>query len=1148
MSDPAAGVAAAGATERPAFDLRGPLPVGTTVLEASAGTGKTYTIAALAARWVVEQGVELGAVLMVTFGRNATDELRLRVRERLVRTEAQLARARADGRLPDNDDAVGRLLCTAGAAGLALRHTRVRRALADFDAATIATTHEFCLRMLDGLGVLGDAEPDAVFVERLGDLTSEVARDVFLRRYAARADPPLRWEDALGLARTVVEHGHTRLVPDPASGAAGPDTGPGDPTTGRRVAFAREVRDEVAARKAAGRLFGYDDMLTRLRDALADPRHGPAAAERLRHRYRVVLVDEFQDTDPVQWEILRRAFAGHTTLVLIGDPKQAIYAFRGADVVSYLDAVRQAEVQTLSTNWRSDAALTTAVDTLLGGAALGDPEIVVRPVRSAHAGRRLTPAGDGELPACRLRILPADPEAAEAPRVGAVRPRVEADLVADLTRLLAAPPRVRTTAEERDLRASDVAVLVRTNQRGESVRAALAAAGIPAVLRGSTSVFASPAAADWLTLLLALEQPRQALTRAAALTCFVGWTAADLATADDAAVTGLAQRIRTWSRVLAGRGVAALLEVAGSDVGLAERLLAERGGERTLTDVRHLAQALHTAMVAGRLGVSALVEWLRDRIAEARDDGWDEATRRLETDADAVQVLTVHRSKGLQFPVVYLPDAWDQFIRDRDRGEVLRLHADGECVLDVGGPYADGRRDRLLREQAESAGEELRLLYVALTRAECQVVAWWAATRQNTTSSALHRALCRVAPGEPERSYPLPSDPATQLRPGPGVTVELVATRPPVSLATSSGGTGPLAARRFGRALDLGWRRTSYSGLTRELYGQPDPLAGVASEAEPDKEDDENPSPSGAQPAGEPGALLDQARHPSAPAAGGSAPSPMQDLPGGAAFGSLVHAVYESVDPQAGDLAAELRTAVGSALARTGPFDVGVEALAAGLLPSFGTPLGPLAGGLRLADIPVRDRLTELDFELPLAGGDRTRATVHLGDLVGLLRRHLASDDPLVGYPAQLDHPLLREQTLRGFLTGSIDAVLRVPGPAGGSTYLVVDYKTNWLGSVDGPVLTLADYAPPRLVAAMLHAHYPLQALLYAVALHRMLRWRQPGYDPERHLGGVLYLFVRGMAGPDTPAVGGVPYGVFSWRPPAVLVTELSDLLDRGPR
>lgn len=167
-----------------------------------------------------------------------------------------------------------------------------------------------------------------------------------------------------------------------------------------------------------------------------------------------------------------------------------------------------------------------------------------------------------------------------------------------------------------------------------------------------------------------------------------------------------------------------------------------------------------------------------------------------------------------------------------------------------------------------------------------------------------------------------------------------------------------------------------------------------------------------------------------------------------------------------------------------------------------------------------------------------------MGMVGPLLLRHLDRSDPLAEYPSHLDDPVMTAQILRGYLTGSIDAVFRIRRDDHPPRYLVADYKTNWLGRLDGEALTVGDYTPARMAEAMMNAHYPLQALLYAVALHRMLRWRQPGYDPAVHLGGVLYLFIRGMAGHKTPRVDGVPCGVFGWRPPPSLIVELSELLD----
>ena len=273
----------------------------------------------------------------------------------------------------------------------------------------------------------------------------------------------------------------------------------------------------------------------------------------------------------------------------------------------------------------------------------------------------------------------------------------------------------------------------------------------------------------------------------------------------------------------------------------------------------------------------------------------------------------------------------------------------------------------------------------------------------------------------------------------------------------------------------------------------------------------------------------------------------MAALPSGAAFGSLVHSVLEESDPEAPDLRSELATHTRTQL-QWWPVGVAADELADALLPSQLTPLGAPASGLRLVDIPLRDRLCELDFEFPLTGGDRpetARPDVHLRDLAPLLTAHLPADDPLASYAALLTGAL-GDQSLRGGLSGSIDVVLRVPGDPSdphGHRFVVVDYKTNLLGEVGVPV-TSADYGHGEMAAAMLHSHYPLQALLYSVVLHRYLRWRLPSYAPEQHLGGVLYLFLRGMCGPETPAVDGHVAGVFDWAPPAALVLAFSDLLE----
>ena len=317
------------------FDLFAPLPTGTTVLEASAGTGKTFTIAALVARYVAEGSARLDELLVVTFGRAATQELRDRVRERLVSARdglVDIAAARA------GDDALLRHLAAADDAEVAARRARLVTALASFDAATVVTIHQFCQLMLVGLGTAGDLDTGAVLVENLDDLVTEVVDDLYLRKWGQdQAAPPTMTLDEARRARAASRSPTARPCSCPRATASDQST----PAV--RVRFAQAVRAEVDRRKRARRVISFDDLLTRLRDTLADPVTGPAAAARLRSRYRIVLVDEFQDTDPVQWEVLRLAFHDSATLVLIGDPKQAIYAFRGADVQAYLQAAELAE-------------------------------------------------------------------------------------------------------------------------------------------------------------------------------------------------------------------------------------------------------------------------------------------------------------------------------------------------------------------------------------------------------------------------------------------------------------------------------------------------------------------------------------------------------------------------------------------------------------------------------------------------------------------------------------------------------------------------------------------------------------------------------------------------------------------------------------
>jgi exodeoxyribonuclease V beta subunit len=481
---------------------------------------------------------------------------------------------------------------------------------------------------------------------------------------------------------------------------------------------------------------------------------------------------------------------------------------------------------------------------------------------------------------------------------------------------------------------------------------------------------------------------------------------------------------------------------------------------------------------------------------------------------------------------------------------VLHFHrADRTRCLDIGISSDEGRQDRLDRAAAEESGESLRLLYVAMTRAQSQVVTWWFPSAKNTGPSSLHRVLLGRSQGQGPvpRTHPVPGDATlqdqlTQWEQRGALRVEYVDQPSPVAMARPET-TTDLSVRSFTRTVDDDWRRTSYTALTRPLDDVARPTAEDLVSSEPEVTDRQDEGGTSLAVVGDSFAPSGGGEGPTpAKESDGHIPSPMADLPVGAGFGSLVHAVLEEADAQSPDLLAELRAHVEEQIISWPVPDLDRDGLAEALVEVIRTPLGPLAPDTTLADIGARDRLCEMEFELPLGGGDAAPGPsvdpAVLGDLADLMREHLPADDPVLPFADVLDNPLLGEQSLRGYLTGSVDIVLRV-----GQRHLVVDYKTNWLGPVDAP-LTTQHYDPAALREAMNHSSYPLQAILYGVVLHRFLRWRQPGYDPAVHFGGVLYLYLRGMAGPDTPTVDGHPTGVFSWQPPIALIEGVSDLLD----
>ena len=1165
------------ATDLP-FDLLEPLPQGRFAIQASAGTGKTFTLAALATRFVAEQDVLASELLIVTFTRAATAELRSRVRERLVEVASHLAADPA----PATADP---LLTHLAGPDRALHLARVERAVTEFDTATITTIHGFATQVLTTLGATSGTDLDAVLVEEGPDEVVQVCADVLARASAAGHEAG----DLPGF-KALVQATHSAtgvadLVLEPTPGRPG--------ATPKELLLAQLVGDAVhdlrARRQQAGSL-SFDDILTELRRALDGP-GSSAAIESLRNRYRVALIDEFQDTDPVQWDIFRTLFGDDSTgggaagsLVLVGDPKQAIYAFRGANVHTYLEALGDAgdvERLSLDTSWRSDGAFVGALDTLFEGATFGDGPIAFTSVQAApdNQGKRLLGPGDQPLPPLRLRFALGDDIGRNRDGTCTVKPletAVYRDLAHQVRDLLdgATLPGDGPGDPGRPVRPSDVAVLVKANAEATAIQGALLEQGIPAVLARGGSVLDSPAAEHWRWLLHALGRPSDVRrARTYALSWFAGWTAEQVDAATDAELSRLQEQLHEWVELLARAGVASFIRNVSAQSDVAARVLSRPDGDRHLTDLGHVGELMMAAAEGGTASVGGLLASLDKPPVvdpDAEKDG-EVAARRIESDAEAVQIMTIWVSKGLEFPIVCAPTLWRQ-----PRSLTYRYQdpETGERALDLAGgsswPDKEGAAARSQLARREDGGEHLRLLYVALTRARHQTLVWWGRAQGSEKSCLARMLFARDEQGQidpdaylgarvalPEDDDALDAVGPLLSRSGGAITAERHGTparRPDIWVDPELAPARPtLEQAKLLEVPDRSRHRWSFSSISDQAESTHfDPAEDAAAERdgdpelvtdEPDVDEEEDDAT-----ADVPAPVAGEAGPPLSPLAPSS---PFHHVPAGASLGTLVHAVLEEIDFTSPELATDLRDELGHQLTWrpvdltpvTSPPDGselpdGRTLLVDAVQLAIETPLGPLLGGVRLRDLGPHDRLDELSFELLLAAdgprcGDR--------DLGRAVARHLDPEHPLQPWAHDLADGIF-DVDLAGHLTGSIDAVLRVHDEQGQPRFVVVDYKTNRL-TERGQAVRVGDYAPAALAEAMAAHHYPLQALLYAVALHRYLRWRLPDYDAGRHLGGAAYLFLRGMTGADVVTTDGHPDGVFSWPIPPALVTDLSDLL-----
>ncbi|TMQ77760.1 exodeoxyribonuclease V subunit beta [Candidatus Accumulibacter phosphatis] len=1238
--------------------LRFPLH-GSRLIEASAGTGKTFTIAALYVRLVLGHGAENAyarpltprEILVVTFTEAATQELRDRIRVRLAQAAACF-RVDASDDSSENDRTVADELLRA----LRQEYTpeqwpacarKLQLAAEAMDEAAVSTIHAWCQRMLREHAF----DSDSLFTQTLEtdqhELLAEVVRDYWrsflaaldreavaevrkwwsgpealqdgIRNLVAHADrlaeSPLSpaealrsslserrrrlaelkapwaewvdqlrafldnavagkqvdgrklqarfyqpwletlraWRDDLDMRRPDLQTGWTRLTPAGLAEAWKTAPLPEHPAltaiAGLSAALqalpdartdllrhaARWVAQRFADEQARRAQMGFNDLLTRLDVALHAP-SGQRLADNIRQRFPVALIDEFQDTDPVQYRIFDAVYrvaqsVSDSALILIGDPKQAIYAFRGADIHTYL-AARRACVErlyTLNKNYRSTRAMVLATNhcfTVAEDRASGSGAFLFRsgtdnpvPFITAEAqGRADALQADGmPVPALTVWHLPLNPDGKPLGKT-VYREQMAASCAGEMVRLLnLGQARRAGFAGETGLqsvRPADLAVLVNSRGEADTMRKALAQRGVRSVyLSDKDSVFGSSEAGELQHWLAACAEPDDGrLLRSALATAILGlsWRELDTLNHDEIAWEARALQFRGYRDCWRRQGVLPMLRRLLNDFQVPARLLGcddEGGddagravdGERTLTNVLHLAELLQQAS-ALLDGEHALIRHLAEQRRDAANTGGDARQLRLESDADLVQVVTVHKSKGLEYPLVFLPFACT-FRASDARDLPLKWHDHDGC-LQLALAADTGIVDKADRERL---GEDLRKLYVALTRAR---YATWigVAPLKDLERSAFGYLL---GGSEVLAAAALPQAlaawrdhcPHIALAPAPAASAERFLPQASARVA------GP--ARRSARALREHWWVASYSAL--KTIGEEQ--AAVSTSAADTPVEDIFLETRAAQNAA---AVADGSPPPGASTARPAIPAPgsLHDFPRGAEAGTFLHDLLEwSAKQGFGRVAGEpalLRDLI-ARRCQTRGWQHWIEPLQAWLLHFLTTPLRlPALPGVP-ATSPVLAGLSSSIAEMEFWLAAHTVQTTRIDALV---RQHTL---------AGATRPALQPDELNGMLKGFMDLVFEHQG-----RYYLADYKSNWLGPDD------AAYTPATMGAAILHARYELQYVLYVLALHRLLQARLPDYDYERHVGGAVYVFLRGVHAPNQ--------GLHCERPPRVLIEALDAL------
>lgn len=1205
--------------------LRFPLR-GSRLIEASAGTGKTFTISALYLRLVLGHGDDdtrfsrellPPEILVVTFTDAATRELRDRIRARLVEA-AQAFR----GELPKPDPILLALLSDYPQQSHAACARRLDIAAQWMDQAAVSTIHSWCQRMLrehafdsgslfaqqletDHSDLLADVgrdywreqcyslqgsalhwvverwqQPDnliarvrVLFQEPLHNTGQglqhiiEPALEQCAQRLVELKQPWSSWADELEqLLDRAFEAGqvnkqkiHSRYyrnwfavlrdwaademlaelkLPDaawnrlshdglaegwksgelpshPALEALGqlrealhnlPD--PGQPALRHAACWIRQRFEQEKRRRAE---MGFDDMLERL-DAALQGVNGERLAEVIRRQFPVAMIDEFQDTDPLQYRIYDRIYRVEANdpehgLFLIGDPKQAIYAFRGADIFTYLKA-REATAgrhDNLDTNYRSSQPMVDAVNHLFQLAEQ-------RP--NGPGAFLFARDGDNPLPFIAVGaqgraeqwVVNCQPPAAltawhlasDKPLSGdAYRTQMAARCASEMVRLLTLGQQGEAGFLHPDkglqpVCPADMAVLVRNFREAQAVRDELAARGVRSVyLSDKDSVFASAEAADILRWLRACAEPdNDRLLRAALAspTLNLDWQVLDALNQDERIWEHRVFQFRDYRRIWLRQGVLPMLHRLLHDFGLPAQLLAGSDGERRLTNLLHLAELLQQS--ARELdGEQALIRHFEELVINPSGNTQDEQVLRLESDAALVKVVTIHKSKGLEYPLVFLPFICNARMTQGD--QPLTIHGDGGTQV-----VLQPTEEDVQRADAERLAEDMRLLYVALTRARHACWLGMADLKyRNKASSVLHRSAIGQLLGGGQ-SLSASADLAAWLGQWDAEGIALLPA-PEIEdnhYAPPQVEGQQLQAREAKRRAAEHWWIASYSAL------RPGEAAITRT-----RSDDASPDSPAAQKAAD-----DDRRAVFQPLRSGETPS-IHRFPRGPNPGTFLHGLLELAGNEG---FASLASA---------------EACAQWLRPRC------IRRGLSEWVMPLSEWLSSLiQRPLPLDADHPSFSLMQLRRdqyqpemefLFAASRVDVSALDQLVqtAIAPGVPRPELPAERLNGLFKGYMDLVLEQEG-----RYYVVDYKSNWLGA------DASAYTTQAMQAAVLDHRYDLQYVFYVLALHRQLRARLPGYDYDRHVGGALYWFIRGSEAENA--------GIWHDKPPRVLIEALDRL------